>query len=504
MRVTGDQNTLDEIMKPFPAIVLLLIIWLSVAGCAPLSPPEPADAVTPVFLPTVTNQAALSPTPSPTPQPAVAPFYPLTPDQGPLLLLQTGFFEYHYLNPITQARFPFELPIADSQFRLRANLSPSGNRMFFPLDDHRGVTVDLRTGAVLHTYDFGGPELFNPEQVAVAAESLVTELNLTHAGLLEAVTQSHQSSRALLRWYQSDRYHLSVKDTGPITTSLYLDDHQTGSRLQLEDQPGFVEDYRVGPDGNHILLKKGFVFKPGAYRDKAYYLLNVANQTLQPIPLPEDIENPSLTWFNAESLGLIHHAFMAGGAGYSLIDTQTLQAKPIITGEFSDLRYFGENLLAIQQNSDPESTTFTLFSLQGEFVAAQTIEMLCFYQYPASDWIMFACELKSYLLDQNLNFQPFSDDVLNLTLSPDGNTFVMTNRSEQSFLLDTNLIVQSELTLAEQPLEIQWLQNSSGFLYRTHGRLHYYDLASQTSRLLLESDLFSDYANINFVWVNLD
>lgn len=504
MCMTGNQNTLDEIMKPFPVLILLSIILLSAAGCAPLSASEPADAVTPAFLPTVTNQAAVSPTPSPTSQPTVASYYPLTSDQGPLLLLQTGFFEYQYLNPITQARFPFEPPIADSQFRLRANLSPSGTRMFFPLNDQTGVIVNLQTGAVEQTYDFSSPDLFNPELAIIAAESLVTELNLTEAGLLEAVTQSHQSSTALLRWHQSDRYHLSVQDSGPTATSLYLDDHQTGARLQLEDQPGFVEVYSVGPDGNRILLKKGFVFKPGAYRDKSYYLLNVADQTLQPISLPEDIQNPSLTWFNAESLGLIHHAYMAGGTGFSLIDAQTLQAKPIITGEFSDLRHFGEHLLAIQHNFDPESTTFSLFSLQGETVATQRIERLCFYQYPALGRIIFACDLESYLLDQNLGVEPFSDNVLNLYPAPNGNTFMMTNRAEQSFLLDANLNVQSELTLAEQPLEIQWLQDSNGFIYRTHGRLHYYDLSSQSSHLLLESDLFSDYTNINFVWVNLD
>ncbi len=491
-------------MKPFPVLFLLSIIWLSVAGCAPLSPPEPANQHTPELQLTEAIPTAVSPAPSTTSQATIASFFPLTPDQGPLLLIQTGFFEYRYLNPVTQAFFRFEPPIADSQLRLRANLSPSGTRMFFPLDEQSGVIIDLRTGVAVHTYDFSSPELFNPAQTAAKAEPLVTELDLTSAGLLEAVTQSHQSSRALLRWYQSDRYHLSVQDAGPAATSVFLDDHQSGTRLQLEDQPGFVEDYRISPDGNRILLKKGWVFKPGAYRDKAYYLLNVADQTTQPIPLPEDIQNPSLTWFNADSLGLIHHAFMAGGAGYALIDTHSLQANTIITGEFSDLRQFGEHLLAIQHNFDSESTTFSLVSLRGETVAALTVDGLCFYQYHAAGQLMFACDLESFLLDQNLTFEPFIDFVLHLSPSPDGGAFVMTNRSEQSFLLDANLNLQSELILAEPPLEIQWLLDSSGFLYRTHGSLYYYDLPTRTSHWLLESDLFSDYANLNFVWVNLD
>lgn len=481
---------------------IIFTLVISVIGCA--SPPlsDPAFEIT--NTPSLTLQSPTLPSRMPTPAPSETPGLELASMEGPLLLLQTDFDEYIYLNPKAQISIPFEPPISNPQVRLSANLSPSGKLMFFPSPDETGMIIDLRSGEVVHTYNFSGPALFIPKQAALEAGPLVTELELTEAGLVEAVTEAHRRSRQLLRWYQSDRYHLSVQDTGPASTGLVLDDHQTGTRLQLEDQPGFVEDYRIGPDGNHILLKKGLVFQPGAYRDKAYYLLNVADQTTQSIPLPEAVQNPSLTWFDANSLGLIHQAYMAGGAGYSLIDTHTMQTQQIIPSEFSDLRFLGGNLLAIQQDFEAETTAFSLFTPQGERLAGQTIDRLCFYQYGVANQAIIACELESFLLDQALNIEPFIESILKLSPAPNGSAYVMINRSEQSFLLAKNLELQGELFLEEPPLEIFWLPDSTGFLYRTHGKLFYFDLAQKTSHLLIESDLFSDYSNLNAVWVNLD
>lgn len=470
----------------------------------PQSPVEPAVEVTPDRTPTATAQMAELPAPSQTLLPVILPNGPLTADQGPLLFIQTGFYEYRYLNPVMQTSTPVEPPISEPQFRLGSNLSPSGKLMRFPQDESKGVIVDLRTGEVLHTYDFSGPALFDPQLAANEADSLVTELNLTETGLLEAVTHAHQSSKQLLRWYQSDRFHLSVQDSSPVSTSLYLIDHQTGTRYQLEEQPGLVHDYRVGPDGNQILLKKGLVFKPGAYRDKHYYLINVTEQSILPIPLPEDTQNLSVTWFDKNTVGVIHHAFMSGGEGFSLINTDTMQAKQIITGDFSDLKRFGDRLFYIQRGTEPETTTFQWVTLEGASVAAQTIDRHCFYQYSELNRVIVQCELESFLLDQDLTLEPFIEHVLNLLPAPDGTSFVLINRSEQSFLLDADLIIQYELPFEEMPLEIRWLPDSSGFIYRTHGSLYYYDLTSQTIELLLESDLFSDYTNINAVWINLD
>lgn len=491
-------------MKNDRVIGFISALLMGVSGCVPSSSVEPAGEITPAYETTPTAQIAEIPAPSPTALPAIFPSGLLNEEQGALLFIQTGFYEYRYLNPITQTSYLVDPPISDPQFRLRSNLSPSGTKMLFPQEHKTGIIADLRTGEIIHFYDFSSPALFNPEMAAIEAKPWVTELDLTEVGLLEAVTQAHQSSRQLLRWYQTDRYHLSVHDTGPASTGLFLDDHQTGVRHQLEDQPGLVEDYRIGPDGNQILLKKGLIFNPGTHRDKHYYLINVSEQSIQPILLPADTQNPSVTWFDKNTIGVIHHAFMAGGVGFSRINTVTMEATQVITGDFSELRRFGDYLFIIQRETDAETTTFNLLTLQGASVASQQIDRQCFIQFTVSNRFIFQCELESFLLDQNLNVEPFIDFVLNLSPAPDGSSFVMMNRSEQSFLLDAELNVQYELPLEEIPLEIQWLPNSNGFIYRTHTSLYYYDLTTQSVEHLLESDLFSDYTNINAVWVNLD
>lgn len=488
-------------IKPLvPLIIFIAVVLLP--GCAPVSPFEPTAAATPAIESTPTAQTAAITTPKPTP--SIVPTQDLVSAEGPLLLIQTGFYEYLYIDPKNQTSFPFKAPISNPQFRLGAHLSPSGRLLFIPQDDTTGLIINLITGEVVHTYQFSSLPLFQPELAASQAQPLVTVLNLSEAALLEAVVQAYQRSKGIFRWYHSDRYHISVQDSGETSTSLFLDDHQTGTRLQLEDQPGLVNDYRVGPDGKQILLQKGLVFMPGAYRDKQYYLINLEDQTTQHVPLPEDVQNPSVTWFAVDTLSAIHHAFMSGGSGFSRIDTKTMQASQVIAGEFSDLRRFGEHLFVIRRESDPEGTTFELLTLEGETVAAQTFDKSCFYQYAVSDRIIFQCELESFVLDKNFSIEPFGDLILTITPAPDGRNMVMINRSEQSFILDADLQVQSELPLEETPLEIRWHPDSNGFLYRTHGRLFFYNLTTESSHLLIESDLFSDYTNINAVWVNLD
>ena len=481
-----------------------MLIILNIAACAPIShsEPEPLD-LQPNITPEIT-QVTESPMASPTPITFITPALPLSALEGPLLLIQTGFYEYEYLSPKTQMSVPVELPITDPQFRLSANLSPSGDLMFFPQEENIGLIVDLRTGEVVHTYDFGSPALFNPEQAVIEVQPLVTELGLTEAALLDAVTQAHQSSIELKRWHRDDRYHLSVQDAGETSTALFLDDHHTGIRFQLEDEPGLVENFTVGPDGETILLKKGLVFTPGAYRDDQYYLIHIKDHTTQAVQLPEDVQNPSVTWFSENTISVIHHTFMIGGSDFSLIDTQTMETTQIIAGEFSNLRRVGSHLFVIQQDNQTGNTTFELLTLEGELLASQMIESRCFYQYAVLNHIIVQCDLESFIMDQNLNIEPFFDSILTLNPAPDGSMYVMINRSDLSYLLDADLNIKYELSLKETPVEIRWLPDSSGFLYRTHGRLFYYDTISQTGHFLLESDLFSDYMNINAVWINLD
>lgn len=485
-------------------LMISILIILTISACAPFSQSEAEPVNTsPAITPTI-NQVTETPMASLTPIPSITSPRPPSTLEGPLLLVQTGFYEYRYLSPKTQMSIPAEIPVIDPQFRLGANLSPSGNLMFFPQQDNTGIILDIRTGDVVHTYDYGSPDLFDPEQAAIEAQLMVTELGLTEAALLEAVTQAHQSSIELLRWHRDDRYHLSVHDSGETSTALFLDDHHTGTRLQLEDKPGFIEEFRIGPDGETILLKKGMVFQPDAYHDDQYYLININDLSIQSVQLPEDVQNPTVSWFSENSISVIHQAFMIGGSGFSLIDTHTMEISLIIPDEFSSLRRIGSDLLVIQQDNQTGNTTFELLTLEGELLASQMIESRCFFQYAVLNRIIVQCDLESFIMDQDLNIEPFFDSILTLTPAPDGSMFVMINRSDQSILLDTELNIKYKLPLEETPVEIRWLPDSSGFLYRPHGRLYFFDLDSQANHLLLESDLFGDYTNINAVWVNFE
>jgi hypothetical protein len=480
------------------------ILLLSISGCVPQQSGEPFAIVSPLHVPTTTTQVTEILTNSSTPLPAITPSQPLSVNEGPLLLLQTDFYEYQYLNPITQSFYPVDLPISDPQFRLRANLSPSGTQMFFPMEDGMGLIVELRTNHIIQTYDFSSPSMFDPQLAATEARPYVTGLELTEEALLAAVNEAYQKSKQIIRWYQSDRYHLVVRDADQTSTNLYLDDHQTGTKLRLEDQPGLVNDFRVGPDGNLILLKKGLVFKPGAWGDNRYYLIDVNNQTTQPLPITEGDENHVIFWISEDTLGVIHQPFMSGGMGFSTINTATMDYSLIYEDIFTDLRQYDNLLLFIRLDSEVEATFLELVSHDGKGISSQKMNATCFYHSLINGRLIFNCEQESLVLDDRLNIEIFSDPLLILSPAPDAHAIVLVNRAEKIFLLDDSFHIQHELLIDEMPLEINWLPDSTGFLYRTLGQLYLYDLSSKNSHLLLKSDLFGDYTNLNAVWLDLE
>ena len=190
--------------------------------------------------------------------------------------------------------------------------------------------------------------------------------------------------------------------------------------------------------------------------------------------------------------------------GFSIININTLEIKDIFKENFSDLQRFGGFYLFIQREADPKETIFNLVNDRGDLIAREKLEGNCFLQFNNAKQALFQCEMKTFSLDQELRINPFFDSIKIISSAPNGNTFVMVNRSEQAFVLDSNLNLKYELKLEETPLEIQWHPDSSGFLYRTHGKLYYFDLLVQKSHLLFESDIFTDYTNLNAVWINLE
>lgn len=485
----------------FRSVILLAVF--NILGCTPSTPPDPIFVAT---LPSATSikKEGISETHAPTIEPSPSPAFDFFSLGSPVLLIQTEIDNYLFLNPISQASISFQPPISIPQFRLKAHISPSSRLMLFPQSDYEGIIIDLRTGETLNTYEFGGPALFIPQQAAIEAASLVTELNLDDTALLEAVMEAHKNSKQLTRWGQSDRYHFSVQDTGPTSTCVFLDDHQTGERIQLENMPGFVENFSLGSDGNSILLKKGLVLRTGALRDKRHYLINLADQSVHPLLLPPDVNNPSFSWFAKDTIALTDQITTSGSTGFSLININSFETAPIFADEFVDLWQLGDHLVFVQREVDPVETLFYSFSLAGDLLGTKQVEKHCFYQFSTPTQILFQCDLESYLLDRELIIEPFYDAALSLTPAPDRSAYVMINRVAQIFLLDTDLQCINELVLEEAPLEILWHPDASGFLYRSHGRLYDYDLLNQTSHLLIKSDLFTDYTNLNAVWINLD
>jgi hypothetical protein len=91
-----------------------------------------------------------------------------------------------------------------------------------------------------------------------------------------------------------------------------------------------------------------------------------------------------------------------------------------------------------------------------------------------------------------------------LAPAPDGNQFIQVNQDASTILLDSSFEQIGLLSLDSQPLEIRWLPDSSGFLYRTPLSLFLYQMETNTSILLISSNLFSDYRNLNAVWIEFE
>lgn len=475
------------------AALILLVAALSLTACAPTETPPTLTTSSPEQ-PTIRSTATERPTPTATARP---------PSEGPFLLLQTGVGTYQVLDFDRQIALPFAPPGEASRYPLAGNLSPSGTQIIFPVSATEIQIMDLQTGSINTNYDLSN-NLFSPERATEAALAALSNLDDTFEHLLAAVEMAYADSILNIRWYKSDAYRLSVLSASEASTNLYLDEHLTGTRTLLEDLPGLVETYQVNATGEWILLKKGYNFEPGVWEDDAYYILHIADRQVAALPLPKDSANPSVSWFTADSIGIIHQTQPAGGVGFTLLDVESGQAHTVVEGAFTSLHQFKGNLLLIQQPPDSGETHLQILDPTGTVQVQQTLTDSCFLNALTSDRIILNCETESQILDANLQARPFGDPVFLLSAAPDGANFVLVTRTDECFLLDSSLENSQPLVLAGVPLEVRWLPNSSGFLYRTLGKLYQYDLITGNSLLWLESDLFGDYTHLNAVWINLE
>jgi WD40 repeat protein len=473
-------------------LVICLVLFLSIAGC---------DEESPIGKPASTTIPQAAQTPSMTASPATEEIHE---SDGPFLLLQTDFHTYQVIDFSLGTITPFSLPDSDEKYNLASSLSPDGTRIILHTSTGEVQIMDLRTGNIIHTYELepvSDSSRFQLEQAIAAALDTVPGLGYSKEEMQAAVESAYIESIRNIQWYQDEEHLHFISAGSGSSTQLCLGDLLTGEQIQLENLPGLVQSVWVSPDGNYILLKKGFLFEPGAWQDDRYYVLTTSSGEAQLITLPEDVENPSLSWLTSQSIGIIHQTVITGGVNYSLLDILSMETRQVIEDAFTIIRPYSGKLLSLQQHQEDHTTSLSLFDFDGKTLQSITLDNLCTLKTVFNQKIILNCETESLTLDEDLQATAFGDAVFLLAPAPDKHASILVTRSGSVFLLDAALESEQTLTLDGNPLEILWLPDSSGFLYRTLGELYYHNLASGENLLLLTSDLFGDYTNLNAVWI---
>ncbi|MFW5714018.1 MAG: hypothetical protein ACOCYU_05045 [Brevefilum sp.] len=492
-----------ETIRICHSISMVFFVSFLLSACSlSLSPEKLAS-------PTETSAAASEPTlvgttalPAPT----------VTADEasdGPFLLLQSDVGMYNFINFADLSISPFDPPGPNQQYNLAENLSPSRTQMIFPVLEDEILIYSFITGQAHTTYHLDSAEsIFQPEQAASLARDALPGMKYSDEALLTAVNNAFQQSLQEIKWFTSDHYRLSVLPATATSTQLTLDDDRSGMREPLEFSPALVEDYWVGPTDDKILLKKGYMFDPGIWQDDRYYLVDVNESQADPIPLPENADNPHVFWFSGEKIGIIHQPELAGGMDFSVVDVTTLALDSVVSGHFDALRQLDNKVLIVNQDQEADRTTLTLKDLAGREIHSQEVERLCFFSavLPHGQQAM-NCGLESVLIkyqDQSLSVRPFNEAIFLLSASPKRDTTVLVTQNSTTFLLNESLEEIEKLNLEAPPLEVRWLPDGSGFLYRTTFGLYLYQIETNTSVFLIKSDLFGDYRNLNAAWIELE
>jgi len=423
-----------------------------------------------------------------------------------LFLVQTGAASFTLLDVKHQIATPYDFPAGNQQYDLAAGLSPNGTQMILPVSDRKVVVLNLGTGEVHTTYDLTSDSaIFQAEQAAEVAKATLPDLNYSDQRLIMALENAYRQSKMNIQWFRNDNYCLSVLDGSATSTHLILDNHQRGTREQLEGKPGLVEDYWVEPGGERILLKKSFLIDPGTWQDDRYFLVDPDLGTASAISLPGSIENPLVFWFTQDAIGIVHQPDFFGGTNFSIVNTTTLESHLVLKGTFTSINILGSNLLSCHQNHENQTTIFNLLTHDGQIIGSQTIDTLCSVKAAVdSHQLLINCEDKSMIIkDEPFTVTPFSDPVNIFSPSPDHSQTAILFNDQSVFQFSEGLAEGTPLQLQETPDEIHWLPDSSGFLYRAMDRLFYHNPIAQEDHLLISSNFFIDYRNLNAVWVHI-
>ena len=477
--------------------LILSLLAILIAGCASASPtgtPTPAASPSPTDSPTPepTATATLVPTPTNTPLPD---------SEGPTLLLQTDFHTYQIIDFNLGITYPFTPPEPGIEYILASNVSPDRKRMIFTNNSQDIRIVELATGITRAIFNLASDD-FDPESAIEAVREILPDLSYTQEMLENAVKTAFLESLQEVSWFRDSDHLLSVLSGSDASTWLTLVDLQSGDTIPLENESGFVQSVYPGPNENFILLKKSLIFDANVWEDDRYYLIDLTTEEVLPIPLPEDADNPSLGWFDEDHIRIIHKTDIDGSKNFSLLDIHTMESELVVTDLFSNVWKLGDVIAVFTRGGAEEESTFDLLSMQGEAITTQALPGDCTRSFIFGDQVLVNCEAESLLLDETLSPQSFGDPISLLRSSSVG--IVIVTRSNEAFLYDPTLKNFQSLALAGEPLEILWLPDASGFLYRTYGTVYHYNLLTQRSQILLESDLFTDYRNLNAAWIILN
>jgi hypothetical protein len=424
---------------------------------------------------------------------------------GSILLIQTGVDAYHLLDPITHEMVAMEFPGNSREIRLSSSLSPSGKVMLIVDDFTTFNVIDVLTQQVTLTYQHQVDSTgFALEQAAANAliQFPAYSLEMAKSAIEKTITSGHQN----IRWYKNDHTVLMIDERSGTTTNLALLDLETGVIQPLEHEPLLVEDYWVGPGDDKILLKKGFSNAPSDWQDDQYYLMDLTTGTSQKIPLPDNIDNPSLFWFSSELIGMIHQIGIGRNIDFSLVDITNMESQLIVNEPFSGIYTFGADILTLYQDRENQKTTLTRRSLTGEIQTEIDLDWICSVKRKITGTsLILNCETDSFLIEgENLSISDFGSSIFLISRSPDRQNFVIVTERNTVFMISTDLTQREVISLEGEPLEILWLPDSSGFLYRTATDLYHYNIHKQTNEFILSSDLFGDYRNLNAVWIDYD
>ena len=478
----------------FTTILWVLIILIP-AACIPLQN-EPARVITndqSQVIEPGTPATGSDPTPT-----------DLFSSDRPQLLIQSDFKEYRILDMAGGPGKSLEIPTQAQQPDLARDLSPSGTQILLHTSENEFIVMSLPAGFTQSIYPLASPSpTFNLELAAQEALATLPGQKFSLEAMLTAVQTALASSRMNIQWFGSDQLCLTVLQGAETSTNLFLKNLQTGSQDQLESKPGLVESYWSAPGGRHILLKKGVVFEPNVWQDDRYYLVDPSNRSAIPIPLPENVDNPSVFWISPDHIGINHQPKLVGGNHFSVLEIGSMESNLVVEGAFDGLHHQGEQTLALHQDHDAGTTTLIGRSLDGQLLTAHKLGELCFIRASVNSHQLFLnCETTSVLFNTDTStFKTFGAPITLFALSPDSSRILLMTRDQNISLWDANLSNSEKIRIAGNPQEFLWLPDSSGFLYRTAGKLYFYDLQTESSTLLITSEFLGDYRNLNAAWI---